>query len=355
MVYHFTYGFNNGGLEHLLLKVLNNRSASDKTLIVLTNQQKLRYKLGKNIKVITLSNFKQILSFLSESRSFKKNTLFYFWSYPTIPLSVFFRIFGPTGLKIIWNIHSRGDFLNFKSKSVFYFGAILSRIIPDKILFASRDAKTYHQKFCWSHKNSQVLHHGLTDCPKSPKVQNPKGKKLRFGSIGRNDPIKNHHAVISAIANLPDELLGKCEFNFFGVTLDELLGSIDTKKYQSLSKIVMARGIVDDADEIFEEIDILIIHSISEAMPLVFLEAVQRGKVVFSTIVGDIKLYLPKKHLISGFTAKHFLIFFEKILRLKRQDYTYLNSYYEKLMQDHNASSMLHQYSLLDINWKTDP
>ena len=347
MIYHFTYGFDEGGLEHLLLKVLENSSEKRITLVILSKKQSLASRLQGDVKVERLVGFKQMILFLISIINQTDKSVLYFWSYPTLPLSILIKFFGCRKLKIIWNIHSKGDFLRLKSRIIFILGGLFSRFIPDKILFASFDAQLHHQKWLWSKKRSMVFRHGLSVSKVPSKVKKVEGGKLRIGSVGRYDPVKNHHQFVRSITNLPMEAMEQAEFHFFGVSTEELFQGIDKSKLAKVSNVIRAHGFVTQTDEIFNEFDILFIHSRSEAMPLVFLEAVERGKVVFSTNVGDLSLYLPENHVIMDFTDLSFVYFLSDVLSQKHKDYSYLDPYYEKVMSDHNLNEMLRRYDAL--------
>ena len=143
------------------------------------------------------------------------------------------------------------------------------------------------------------------------------------------------------------EAIEQAEFHFFGVSTEELFQGIDESKVAEVSNVIRARGLITQTDEIYNEFDTLFIHSKSEAMPLVFLEAVERGKVVFSTNVGDLSLYLPENHLILNTTDLAFADFLNDVIIQKKKDYSYLDPYYKKVMSDHNLNDMLRGYEAL--------
>ena len=344
MIYHFTYGFNEGGLEHLLLKVLNNSAEKQITVVILSKKQRLRSQLRDDIKVVHLASLKKTILFLKSLIKKQDKSVLYFWSYPTLPLSVIIKVLGFVNLKIVWNIHSKGDFLSLKSKIIFIFGGFFSSFIPDKILFASLDAQRYHQKWLWSSKRSVVFRHGLSTSQMLPKVKKTSIGKLKIGSVGRYDPVKNHNQVMRSITSLPKKVIEQVEFHFFGVISDELFRGIDRAKLIEVSDAVIAHGFITDTDKMFGAFDILFIHSVSEAMPLVFLEAVERGKVVFSTNVGDLPLYLPKNHIVPDYAFGDFLI---DLIVQKNKDFSYLDAYYAQVMAAHNLHNMMHRYETL--------
>jgi glycosyltransferase involved in cell wall biosynthesis len=347
MIYHFTYGFDEGGLEHLLLKVLNNSDEKRITLVILSNKQRLVSRLSGDVKVERLVGLKRTILFLISMINKPTKSVLYFWSYPTIPVSILIKLLGCRNLRIVWNIHSKGDYLRLKSKIIFLLAGIFSRFVPDKILFASLDAQRYHQKMLWSKKRSLVFRHGLSVAKFAPKVKKSVGGKLRIGSVGRYDPVKNHHQFVRSITNLPKKTIEQVEFHFFGVTAKELFQIMDKSKVSRVSNAIRARGFVTQTDAIFNEFDILFIHSRSEAMPLVFLEAVERGKVVFSTNVGDLSLYLPENHVITDITDIAFGDVLNDVISQKTKNYSYLDPYYAKVISDHNLNDMLSSYETL--------
>jgi glycosyltransferase involved in cell wall biosynthesis len=107
-----------------------------------------------------------------------------------------------------------------------------------------------------------------------------------IGTVGRLVPEKGYIYLIKAIHNLVNYysriivvIVGD------GPLKNELIGMV--RKYK-LEKQIVFLGIRDDIPAIFDSIDIFVLSSISEGLPMVVLEAMAAGKPIVATSVGDI-------------------------------------------------------------------
>ncbi len=112
------------------------------------------------------------------------------------------------------------------------------------------------------------------------------GKPLVFGTIGRLDPIKGHSDLLQAFALLlrrhPDaqlRILGD------GALLGELRALASTL---GISQSVVLEGFSPDTPGFLERIDVYVISSLSEGLPLSLLEAMGAALPVVATCVGAI-------------------------------------------------------------------
>ena len=121
------------------------------------------------------------------------------------------------------------------------------------------------------------------DRPASPGRNLP---RIRFGTIGRLVPAKGHAILIDAFAAIADRL-PSAELVIFGYgQLDaELAAQIERS---GLRDRVRLAGRTADPAAALQSLDVFVLSSVTEGLPLVILEAMAAGLPVVSTDIGGI-------------------------------------------------------------------
>jgi glycosyltransferase involved in cell wall biosynthesis len=131
---------------------------------------------------------------------------------------------------------------------------------------------------------------GFLARPASPGSRLP---RVRFGTIGRLVPAKAHSILIDAFA-LACRSVPAAELSIFGYgSLDsELAGQI---AHLGLEGRVRLEGRTGDSPGALANLDVFVLSSVSEGLPLVILEAMAAGLPILSTSVGGVPEVLPKE------------------------------------------------------------
>lgn len=116
-------------------------------------------------------------------------------------------------------------------------------------------------------------------------------KVFRIGSLGRLSEQKNHKELISAVKLLPQEREIECLIAGQGNLKENLVEQIQSAHLENRVKLV---GLQDDISSFFSQIDIFILPSLWEGLPIVLLEA---GAAGLPVIVSDI---LPHQEIIDN-------------------------------------------------------
>jgi len=116
--------------------------------------------------------------------------------------------------------------------------------------------------------------------------------RIRFGTVGRLVPAKGHAILIEAFAlvcrQVPD-----AELSIFGY--GDLEGAIREQIARlGLEGKVRLEGRTNDSPGALAGLDVFVLSSVNEGLPLVILEAMAVGLPVVSTNVGGIPDVLPK-------------------------------------------------------------
>ena len=143
------------------------------------------------------------------------------------------------------------------------------------------------------------------------------GQIFTLCSVGRLETVKNFSLLISSIQNLEVQLLlvgtGSCESK-----LKELA------KQLGIADKVIFTGYREDAVEIIEDADLLVISSDKEGFPYVLVEALLAKTPVVSTDVSDAKRVLPEISVVPVGDQQ----------KLK-QAISYVQSHYESVLESY--------------------
>jgi glycosyltransferase involved in cell wall biosynthesis len=131
---------------------------------------------------------------------------------------------------------------------------------------------------------------GFLARPASPGSRLP---RIRFGTIGRLVPAKAHSILIDAFA-LVCRSAPSAELSIFGY------GALDAELAGQIARLgldgrVRLEGRTGDSARALEDLDVFVLSSANEGLPLVILEAMAAGLPIVSTSVGGVPEVLPKE------------------------------------------------------------
>lgn len=117
-----------------------------------------------------------------------------------------------------------------------------------------------------------------------------------IGSVGNLSPIKGHEYFLNALAELPN-LHQSITAPIVGAPLDSRQQYYDQLKRQAkrlgLAETVQFLGHRDDVPALLADFDLFVLSSISEACPIVVLEAMAMNCPIIATDVGGVSEQIP--------------------------------------------------------------
>jgi glycosyltransferase involved in cell wall biosynthesis len=123
----------------------------------------------------------------------------------------------------------------------------------------------------------------------APGSQKP---KLCFGTIGRCVRAKAHQDLLEAFDQIAKEL-PEAELEIWGY--GELQTQLEDRiRAMSLGNRVRFRGAAENPAKVLQNMDVFVLSSISEGLPLVILEAMAAGLPIVSTRVGGVPEVAPE-------------------------------------------------------------
>jgi glycosyltransferase involved in cell wall biosynthesis len=191
------------------------------------------------------------------------------------------------GTKVVNTIHITAmfDHPNFgrKGRAQFWAAAMLS----DGIVSVCDDVENYvRRKFFLPGKKFFTVDNGIDFSPYLAVPARCPRDQIVFGFAGRMAPEKNHHVLLKAFAlarrkysNIRLRLLGSGKLE---PELRELSRDLE------LDDVVEFRGFGHDVPGFLADLDVYVLPSLFEALPMSLLEAIASGLPVVATKVGAV-------------------------------------------------------------------
>ncbi|HEY2011963.1 MAG TPA: glycosyltransferase [Bryobacteraceae bacterium] len=137
-----------------------------------------------------------------------------------------------------------------------------------------------------------IVYDRFLERPASPGSLRP---RIRFGTIGRLVPAKDHATLIDAFAaiasRLPD---ADFAIHGYGPLENELRARIERLGLDGRMRLAGRTG---DPASVMQSLDIFVLSSLSEGLPLVILEAMAAGLPIVSTRVGGVPEVAPESEV----------------------------------------------------------
>ncbi len=197
------------------------------------------------------------------------------------------------GVPVVVNTRHGLGVLHMKAKQERIFRATLRW--TDAVVLVSEDSRGFfvdHRDI--PRRKTRVILNGIpverfVRQPAQPGSQRP---RLRFGTVGRLVPAKDHGLLLEAfrsvLAKFPE-----CELHVLGD--GPLRKSLEDGVAQlGLGRAVQLHGASREVPEFLSRLDVFVLSSLSEGLPVVILEAMAAGLPIVSTRVGGVPEAAPE-------------------------------------------------------------
>ncbi len=205
------------------------------------------------------------------------------------------------GARVLWSIHSESpNSSKALTRGISAACARLSHFFPERVVYVAEAGRVKHEEYGYAAARGLVIPNGINTERFRPKTfRRPSGSTIRLGMVARYDPsVKGHHFLIDVLAKHP--LRNRLQIVFAGAGCDTAPELLDHLARTGLLGQVRLYGALTSIELLYAELDMMIIPSYSEALPMSLLEGAAAGLVICASRVGDIPwLGLPNEVLFD--------------------------------------------------------
>lgn len=303
-VLHVITGLRDGGAEAVLYRLARAERSHVAGVLSLTTGgvYKARFQqLGIQVLEIDFRHPESFIRNVQNAFHFAKHThpdVVQTWMYhaDVIGSALAIAVGAP---KIVWGVHSA----TFDSLHVSATTRLLARVcaglshfVPDAIICASQCTREIHARHGYARHALQVVYNGVDFDEFQPSYEirmrarrdlGAQDSDFIVGMVARWDPVKNHKALLSALASAPEANGGPSMVVFVGEGMtfqnQELQAAI---RRSGCTQRVLCLGSRSDIPALMNAFDVLALPSHSEAMGNVLVEAMACGTPCIATDVG---------------------------------------------------------------------
>lgn len=190
--------------------------------------------------------------------------------------------------KKVCTIHGILENVTSKRASIYIFQKTIKRMIQNEVaVIGCSGVVARHYSNLLKTKHIKGILNGVESTPKSDNKYIADNGKIHIGFASYIDELKGWRVLAEAYSCLPTQLRNSCDLLFAGQIAD--VDKADFETFVRSNSDVTYIGYVNDIQEAFlPYLDILVLPSRTEGMPMIILEALQAGTCIVCTPVGGI-------------------------------------------------------------------
>ena len=303
-ILHTVFSFNNGGIENLLVDIINNWDESNKIILCVINDdynEELLRKVvkRKNIKVILLNRKKGTRSMVFLYKYIKiiykeRITIIHCHSIQSLRVGLISKMLKPT-LKIYYTVHDTKIY-----KKLSKINIILQNIFVEKVIAISKAVRNDIESR--NSKNDIEVIYNAIDLKKfKKKRENKNYGRINIGCIARIIPEKKGQDILLKAIRIVKDKYPNVMCLFAGEPpkgKEYILGQLENQAIElGVAENVRFEGNINDIPNFLNKLDIFVLPSRYEGFGIVLLEAMASNiPVIASNLEGPQEIIKENKY-----------------------------------------------------------
>lgn len=345
-ILHITNALSSGGVTTLLLEILPFLAKEHKVSLLLLGENTEKYLLDdklKDIKVTFLNqkSFYSIKNIFKIRKIIKENDITHTHLFPTQYVVFLATLF--LNKKIITTEHS-----NWNKRRKYFIFKVIEKIVYkkySKIIAVSEEAKRNLIDWIGMEEKIITIPNGI----ELEEYKNGKNIRNELWSLKENEKLicmiarfskqKDQKTLINAMKLLSDEI--KCLFIGVGETLGEMKKYVKANNLENKIKFL---GYRDDVKDVLKSVDLNILSTNYEGLPLIVLETLATGTLMLGSDIEGINSILKYNNLL--FEKGNEIELAQKIENLLYDKTLIKNSKekIDKIIKEYSSKEMLEKY-----------
>lgn len=302
-ILHTVFSFNNGGIENLLIDILNNWNyRNDKVILCIINDDYdnellSKIKSNKNLEVITLNrkkSSKSIKPLIKYIKLIYKNKidLIHCHLFQAVKVSILAKLIRPK-TKILYTVHDTNIYNNFNKLDIY-----IQKVFVEKIIAISNSVK--EQIICFNKTNDIEVIYNAIDMKKFY-TKKTKSNEIRIGCVARLIPNKKGQDILINAMKIVSQQYPDAKCYFAGTTERDkeynMKVLMDMANELKINKNIIFLGNVNDVPAFLSTLDIFVLPSRYEGFGIVILEAMaSKVPVIASRLQGPKEIIKEDKY-----------------------------------------------------------
>jgi glycosyltransferase involved in cell wall biosynthesis len=304
-VLHIITDLGQGGAEAVLYRLIGATSAGFEHAVVSLHQEGVYAKpirdrgisvtaLGMPRGRVTIEGLRQLRRI---TREYRPNVVQTRLDHANLIGGLVARFAGAP--PVVWAVHSTdlGPLrFSWKTRIVRRICAQLSRALPRSIVSDARSSAALHEKIGFSHEKFVVVPNGVDPAAFRPdpearrrvrQLWGASSDELLLGCVARWDPLKDHENLLRALKLLKDRgAVFRCVLIGREMTAENRELQALIERWAVADRLVLA-GPSGDVPAVMNALDLHVLPSRSESLPVAVVEAMACGTPCVVTDVGD--------------------------------------------------------------------
>lgn len=196
------------------------------------------------------------------------------------------------GIPIVRTHHGRG--MIGAGKLHAHIERFNAALLTDGLIAVSKDLAEFLRSSGISSKNLHVIRNGIALSAEAQRAAPRSDRTFTIGTVGRLVPVKNHKCLLEAFKRVHDEIDGA---RLIIVGEGPLAGQLESQAAElGISEQVLFAGFQRDVDPYLRGLDVFVLSSLHEGVPMSLLEAMSMYIPVVCTRVGGIPEVIADNH-----------------------------------------------------------